>query len=77
MIKNWNKNLNKTLIDSFKIALKRDQEERPTNLKLVKKNIEKYLKNLNLKKMIDLMNLKILSYYLIITTKTLVERKAY
>lgn len=41
------------------------------------KNIEKYLKNLNPKKMIDLMNLKILFYYLIITTKTLVERKAY
>ena len=41
VIKNWNKNLNKTLIDSFKIALKRDQEERPTNLKLVKKNVDK------------------------------------
>lgn len=41
LLKDCNKNLNKTLIDSFKIALKRDQEERPTNLKLVKKNVDK------------------------------------
>lgn len=41
VIKNWKRNLNKTLIDSFKIAFERDQEERPTNLNLVKNNVEK------------------------------------
>ena len=41
------------------------------------KKYRKVFKKFEPKKDEDLMNLKILSYYLIITTKTLVEKKAY
>lgn len=37
----WKKNLNKALVDSFSIAMMRDQEGRPQNIVLVNKNIEK------------------------------------
>ncbi len=37
----WKKSLNKRLIDSFSIAMIRDQEGRPENIALVNKNIEK------------------------------------
>ncbi|MEJ5052434.1 hypothetical protein WH221_21590 [Chryseobacterium culicis] len=40
-ITDWKKNLNKILIDSFSIAMIRDQEERSENIALVTKNIEK------------------------------------
>lgn len=41
VVRKCKKNLNKTLIDSFKIAFERDQDGRPTNIKLVKKNANK------------------------------------
>lgn len=37
----WKKSLNKTLVDSFSLAMIRDQEGRPQNIVLVNKNIEK------------------------------------
>ncbi|WP_347220035.1 hypothetical protein [Chryseobacterium sp.] len=40
-MKDWKNNLNKQLIDSFKIAFKRDQEGRPYDTALVRKNVEK------------------------------------
>ncbi|MGX5686948.1 hypothetical protein ACWKWW_20575 [Chryseobacterium cucumeris] len=40
-VSDWKKNLNKTLVDSFTIAMIRDQEGRPDNISLVYKNIEK------------------------------------
>ncbi|KFE97285.1 hypothetical protein [Chryseobacterium luteum] len=44
-VADWKKNLNRRLVDSFSIAMIRDQEGRPENITLVKKNIEK---NMNL-----------------------------
>ncbi|WP_310404316.1 hypothetical protein [Chryseobacterium vietnamense] len=40
-VADWKKNLNKRLVDSFSIAMIRDQEGRPENIALVNKNIEK------------------------------------
>jgi hypothetical protein len=40
-VNNWKTNLNKVLIDSFKIALERDQQGRHYDLPLVKKNVNK------------------------------------
>lgn len=40
-VNNWKKNLNKVLIDSFKIAFERDQQGRHYDLQLVKKNVDK------------------------------------
>lgn len=40
-VADWKNSLNKTLIDSFSIAMTRDQEGRPDNIALVTKNIEK------------------------------------
>jgi hypothetical protein len=40
-VADWKKNLNKRLVDSFTIAMIRDQEGRPENIALVNKNIEK------------------------------------
>ena len=40
-VSEWKKGLNKQLIDSFTVAMIRDQEGRPNDKTLVKKNIEK------------------------------------
>ncbi|QQQ30455.1 hypothetical protein JJL46_12105 [Chryseobacterium indoltheticum] len=40
-VANWKNNLNKKLVDSFTIAMIRDQEGRPENKILAKKNVEK------------------------------------
>lgn len=37
----WKNNLNKQLIDSFRVAFKRDQEGRPYDTALARKNVEK------------------------------------
>lgn len=43
-ISEWNQGLNKELIDSFRIALIRDQDGRPFDTAMVRKNIEKNAK---------------------------------
>ncbi|PWW19537.1 hypothetical protein DEU40_11828 [Chryseobacterium sp. AG844] len=40
-VADWKKNLNKRLVDSFTIAMIRDQDGRPDNIPLVYRNIEK------------------------------------
>lgn len=40
-IANWKNNLNKKLVDSFKIAMLRDQEGRPSDKENVEKNVKK------------------------------------